>query len=166
MEEKTPKPWTRENAFDKAVKYCLYQERCTQEVYDKLRTHKIFEPLRQEIIDRLLEEQYIDEIRYVSAVIRGKSNGLKWGRNKIKSYLSTKRIPLSLINEALDGLIDDDQKISQLTTLIQKKINTLKKEPDFTFKNKINAAMVRKGYNLDSINKAWDEIKRGQHPRD
>ena len=158
MEEQAPKPWTRENARSKAIKYCLYQERCTQEVMDKLLTHKIYDPLRLEIIDFLIEERYLDDERYVNAVVRGKSNGLKWGESKIRNYLSTKRIPKSIIDQALNTLIDQDHKLAQLTNLIEKKIATLKTKLDFNAKNKINKAMLLKGYNQESIQKAWQKL--------
>ena len=160
LEEKAPKPWTKDNALQKAIRYCLYQERCTQDVLDKLISHKIYGTLQQQIIDQLIEDGYLDEARYVNAVIRGKSNALKWGENKIRSFLSLKRIPKSLINASMATLIDEDQNLNQLINLIEKKISPLKKDLDFNEKNKINAAMMRKGYSLALVQKAWDKIKR------
>ncbi len=160
MEEKVLKPWTRENAKDKAIRYCLYQERCTQEVLVKLLSHKVYDPLRLEIIDFLLEEKYVDDERYTNAIVRGKSNSLKWGESKIRNYLTTKLIPKSIIDKVIKEVIDPDQNLDQLISLIEKKLRSVKSKPDFAMKNKITKAMMGKGYNFETIKMAWSKIEK------
>lgn len=160
MDEQVVKPWTRENAKDKAIRYCLYQERCTQEVMVKLLSHKVYDPLRLEIIDFLTEEKYLDDERYANAIVRGKSNSLKWGESKIRNYLATKRIPKSIIDKVINEVIDTDQNLDQLISLIEKKLRSVKSKLDFAMKNKITKAMMGKGYNFETIKMAWSIIEK------
>ena len=159
MEERSPKPWTKENARDKITKFCLYQERCTREVYEKLSSHRIFDPLRQDIIDELLEEGYIDEMRYSTAVVKGKYNRLKWGTVKIRTYLSNKNIPKSIIDEVFSKEIEEEASIDKIVNLISRKLKNSESEPDFQTKNKINIFLRGKGYELDVIKRGWEVWK-------
>ena len=163
MEEKTPKPWTKDNVRDKIIKYCLYQERCTQEVYDKLRSHRIYDPLRQQVIDELIEEGYLNDERYVTAIVRGKSNRLKWGEIKIRNFLAGKNIPKSLINVVMCNEIDEAEKTDQITALIERKLKGLRTPADFQTKNKINAFLMRKGYSFEQIGRAWSVLEKNKN---
>lgn len=155
MEERKPKAWTKENARDKITKYCLYQERCTREVFEKLSQHRIYDPLRQMIIDELTDEGYIDEIRYTTAIVKGKSR-LKWGASKIRNFLSQKNIPKSIIDEVLKNEIDEEDTVAKIVTVISRKMKSLGSNTDFKTKNKVNTLLISKGYDMLAIKKGWE----------
>ena len=53
------------------------------------------------IVDILVEERYVDDLRYASAFARDKSSISGWGRVKISHMLSAKGISRDIIKEAL-----------------------------------------------------------------
>lgn len=104
---------------DKIRKYCCYQDRCIQEVRVKIASFKLPEAEVEKLLQQMVQEDFVNEERYVESYIRGKINIKKWGKVKIKNELMQKRIPLSLISEKLES-IDENQYIENLISVIQK----------------------------------------------
>lgn len=77
------KPLTPDQVLDKIAKYCVYQERCTKDVTDKLKTFDIPETDKKEILDYLIDNRFVDDERFARNFVRGKINQSGWGVNKI-----------------------------------------------------------------------------------
>jgi regulatory protein len=110
-------------AFRKAADYCAGQEHCTSEIRLKL-NYWGFEKIAEQIISHLLDEGFIDELRYAKAFSRGKFRNLHWGRIKIKAQLRAKRIDTNYIAIALRD-IDEQEYNDCLTALVKKKMHEL-----------------------------------------
>ncbi len=110
-------------AFRKAADYCASQEHCTSEIRLKLKSWG-FDRNTEQIISRLLNESFIDELRYSKAFARGKFRNLRWGRIKIKAQLRIKGIDINYIAIALRE-IDELEYHDCLTALIKKKLHEL-----------------------------------------
>lgn len=69
------------------IKYCSYAERCTFDVKKKLIEWKVDDKFHKKILDRLTEEGYINNSRYMGSYVSGKFANNKWGgtKNKIQS---------------------------------------------------------------------------------
>ena len=122
--------------FDRAKRYCSYQERCVWEVKNKLFEWKVRPEVAREIIKALEEENYLDEERYARVFAGGKFRIKKWGRNKISAELRARRIPELIIQIGLDE-IDDHEYIRILRQLIEKKSLSLNNPEETASKNKI-----------------------------
>ena len=76
------------NILAKVQSYCSYQERCQQEVRDKLYQWKLSDEKAELIIKQLIEDDFINDERFAINFARGKFRIKKWGRIKIKSELT------------------------------------------------------------------------------
>lgn len=139
--------------LDKMRKYCAYQERCQQEVIQKMRELKIDNDWQDEIIVSLIQEKYVDEERFARAIVRGKFRINNWGRNKIRNFLFLKNINSKLIDISLTEINEYDYE-SRITLLMDKKREELKNLDQSTRYNKLMNYMLQKGYESDLIQKA------------
>ena len=129
--------------LEKARQFCDYQERCIQDVKDKLKSWQITHELTDAIILSLEKENYIDEDRFVRAYALGKLRHNKWGRNKILYALKQKNIPDLVIQIGLQE-IDTDEYLEVLKQLLQSK--TVKAANAYEAKAKMAQYAIQKGF--------------------
>lgn len=109
--------------------FCSTKEYCIRDIRKKIITSGLTEEECERVINRLSEEKFIDEERYVKAYVKDKLRFAKWGRVKIRHELRGKEIPLSTIDAALEA-IDEPAYTSTLTAILtQKKKSTKGKTP-------------------------------------
>ena len=125
MFEPTKKKYTPKESKQKIAKYCAYQERCHQEVRDKLYSFGLAPDDVELIIYELIQQDFLNEERFALAYVRGKFIYKKWGRNKIRMEFKRRKISDYCIKKGLLQ-IDPDKYEEVLTELITKKINSLK----------------------------------------
>ena len=75
--------YSLDEAQKKIEHYCAYQERCHQEVVQKLRQMKMIPQAIDVIIGKLIQENYLNETRFAQSFARGKFRIKKWGKDKI-----------------------------------------------------------------------------------
>ena len=108
MQEKEKKKLSPEEAFLKAQTYCAYQERCQQEVRDKLYEYGLWPVAVENIIANLITENFINEERFAIAYAGGKFRIKKWGRHKIKAGLKVRKISEYCIKKAMKEISEED----------------------------------------------------------
>ena len=99
---------TEEEAFARLSAQCATAEHCAHEINEKMVRWQLDDDIRKRIIQRLTEERYIDERRYCRAFTADKLRYNKWGRHKIAQALAMKHIDRTLVNEALDGIDEEE----------------------------------------------------------
>lgn len=109
----------------------------------------------REILASLLEDKYIDDLRYASAFAREKSAISGWGPIKIKFALGAKKIPSSTIDEALKE-IDSDKADEKLFRVVQAKAKLLSGDPQWRLK--LLKFALSRGYSYDAVIKAVDRL--------
>ena len=67
-----------EDAKVKAASYCTYQERCQQEVRDKLYGYGLHRKEVEDLVSYLITEGFINEARFARAYAGGKFRIKKW----------------------------------------------------------------------------------------
>lgn len=107
------------------------------------------------IVDILVEERYVDDLRYASAFARDKSSISGWGSVKISHMLSAKGISRDIIKEALEE-IDEEKASSRLDKLLQSKARSLKDDPQA--KLKLLRFALGRGYGYDEVKDIVDEL--------
>jgi regulatory protein len=155
MEEKPKKIYTKEQALKKAEDYCAFQERCQQEVRDKLYYWGLHQEDVEATIAVLISEGFINEERFAKAFAGGKFRIKKWGRVKIKNELMLRRITKYCISKALEE-IDDKEYLRTLNGLLEKKAKEIKEKNKFKKIKKIVSYAVSRGYENELV---WDIIK-------
>ncbi len=98
------KSYTFEEIKQKMMAYCTYQDRCHQEVEQKMRDFLLIPEAKEEILLFLMQEKYLNEERFTRSYIRGKFSIKSWGRNKISNHLRQKGVPDKLIQNCFDEI--------------------------------------------------------------
>lgn len=140
--------------YDKLSNYCAYQERCASDVKDKLRKLKVEKEEYDAYIAKLKDENFLNEDRYTKYFVSAHTKK-KWGKAKMKSALSGKRIDPSLIKKYLDDM-DEENYDEQIKIVAEKKWETIKAKSARDKKTKMLRFLLSKGYEM---NKALVAIK-------
>ncbi len=141
---------SNEQALQKLKHYCGYQERCHNEVKEKLYSLGVWKKEQDEIIATLIEENYLNEERFAIAFASGRFRIKQWGRVKIKYELKQKQVSDYCIKKALKQ-IDEDDYLKVLHKLAQKKYATLKSEQYLVRKKKAMDYLIGKGFEMDLV---------------
>ncbi len=159
MQQKT---LSQEQIIKKLESYCAYRERCEAEVKQKLFTLKVEEEEVGFYLQYLIENNLLNENRFIDAYARGKFNIKSWGRRKITIALQQKKIDVNKIKQSIEH-IDEDMYIQRLNIVLEKKNQQLIKETDeFKKKQKLVYFAMQKGYEPDLIYKAIKTILKNE----
>lgn len=136
---------------------CSKREYCSSDMLSKaLKALDNNAGAAQEILGSLLENRYVDDLRYASAFAREKASIGGWGRLKISMALRAKHIPQATIDQALEE-IDADKAGDRLDRLIAAKRRSLEGDPYIRLKL-IKYALGR-GYGYDEVQGAIDRME-------
>lgn len=113
-------PHTIAEATKKMERYCVYQERCPQEVFEKLKGMQLSLEDIDQIMAHLIQENYLNETRFAKSFARGKFHNKKWGRNRIVWELKQRNITTLNIKNAL-AEIEEEKYLDTLDELVQRK---------------------------------------------
>lgn len=135
-------------ALEKARNYCAYQERCQQEVRNRLREWDQEEEVCENIIVELISGNFLNEERFARTFARGKFSIKKWGKQKIKFELKKRNISPFCISKGLQEINEDEYIVT-----IEESIEKLKKGLSFSRENKYKVAqtLIRRGFEQDLI---------------
>lgn len=144
-----------EDAKVKAASYCTYQERCQQEVRDKLYGYGLYRKEVEELVSYLITEGFINEARFARAYAGGKFRIKKWGKVRIAHELKLRKISDACIIQGFEE-IGEEEYIQTLDTLINKKSASLKHKNTLIEKKKVADYLINKGYERALV---WDRLK-------
>lgn len=137
-------------ALVKIQSWCAYQERCQQEVRDKLYDYGLWPEAVENIISILIETNFLNEERFAMLFARSKFNVKKWGRIKIRIELKQKRISDYCLKKAISQ-IDDNDYIITLRKLIEIKRTLIIEKSAIRLKLKLLNYALSKGYERDLV---------------
>lgn len=137
-------------ARTKAQQYCAFQERSQQEVRDKLYAWGMTTEEVENIIVDLIQENYLNEERFVLAYAGGKHRIKKWGKFKIQQGLKGKGVSEPLIKMALESLNENEYR-ANLEQLLTKKRALLKDWNTYKGKMALINYALSKGYEQSLI---------------
>jgi regulatory protein len=143
IQRKTP---TIAEALNRISAQCARSEYCPADVRDKLLRQGFTPSDADSIVDRLIDEHFIDESRYIRAFIHDKYTYELWGRIKIRFALRAKRLPDELIESALDEAIDEELYTEHLATLIGRKLRSLPQPLTPADRAKVYRFAAQRGY--------------------
>lgn len=149
--DKHKKITTPEQALVKLQTFCAYQERCPQEVEQKIRQLGIVGDAADKIVDRLIEDNFLNEERFAMSYARGKFRMKSWGKIRIRQELKLRHLPDNLIKQALKGLDTEGGYGATLEKVLALKFS---ESGDV---EKAAAAALRKGFEPDLV---WDAVRK------
>ncbi|WGD35982.1 regulatory protein RecX [Olleya sp. YS] len=149
--------FTIEEATKKLEHYCAYQERCHQEVRQRLKSMNMIPEATDIIIVHLLEHNFLNEERFAKTYTRGKFRIKKWGKRRIALELKRKDISKFNVNQALTE-IDNDEYIEVFNDLAEKKTNSLKETDKYKKKKKLIDYLLYRGWESHLVYEKANEL--------
>lgn len=140
----------------KIEQYCVYQERCHMEVYQKLSILKATSDEKEQLLAYLIENNFLNEERFARSFVRGKHSYKKWGKIRIVNELKSRKITSKLIEIALKE-IDNDSYILTFNNLADKIWESTSEKNSLKKRKKCCDYLLRKGYESDLV---YEKIKK------
>lgn len=148
---------TEEELYTKFSRLCATTEYAPADIKLKVLRSGLGIDIAERLIDRLIDENFINEERYVRAFVHDKFEFNHWGRRKIALALSQKGLRQNLISEALK-YIDEDAYKSALANILRAKAQiSIAEAPRKHFAKLTNFAVSR-GFELDLVYKTVEQI--------
>jgi regulatory protein len=157
-EQKPKKKLTPSQAIIKAQMSCAYQERCQQEMRDKLYEWGLHSNDVENIIANLITDNFLNEERFAKAFAGGKFRIKKWGKIKIRTELKKRKISDYCIKRGMQE-INEDEYEKTLYELLQKKLKENPKGKEYARHYKAAQYAMSRGFESDVV---WDTIKKLQ----
>ena len=129
------KTYSLEELKTRLERYCAYQERCHQEVKNKLLQLGAYRDTSDAVISHLIQHNYINETRFAMLYVRGKFSIKKWGKKRIVNELKFREITTYNIDKGLKQISEMDYQHT-FDTLAQKRWEDLKKKKESIEKRK------------------------------
>jgi len=146
------KVYNTDEALKRMQVYCAREDRCQQDVVEKLNQVGIYGSERDEIIVSLISDGFIDETRYAKAYVSGKFSQNQWGRIKIRQGLKMKGISDFCIRTAME-VIDEEAYEVCLERLMEKKQGTAEFDSSYEGRSKLMRYALGKGYESEICSK-------------
>ena len=143
------------NAKKKLEHYCAYQERCHDEVIQKLRNMALNSDEIDEVVVHLIENNFLNEERFACSFARGKFRIKKWGKIRIVNELKFRTISQYNINQALKE-IDEEEYLSTFHSLSELTWNTITEKNKLKKRKKFCDYLLRKGWESNMI---YEKVK-------
>jgi regulatory protein len=154
-----------EQALQKLRHYCGYQERCHQEVKEKLYGFGLRKTDVENAVATLIEEDRLNEERFAIQFAGGRFRLKNWGKIKIRYELRQKKVSEYCIDRAL-AAIDEDDYAQTLNGEAARKWETLEEVTDlFSRRKKLHDYLLQKGFESDKIRAAIATVEAAGTPR-
>ena len=142
--------------LEKMRSYCMYQERCILEVKKKLTRLQVAPKSKSKIIDHLIEDDYLNEVRFSKSFIQGKLRIKKWGRIKLNYELRKRGVTKFIIDQEINKISKEDY-CHYFNEFSNNKIKTLKGSKDQKKRSFVNYFTYR-GWEINLIYEKLYEI--------
>ena len=135
----------------KVLKYIIYKKRSEQEIRNKF-AKTIDENMLEDIIEYLKEANYINDKEFIEKTINN---------FKILKNLSIKEMKYKLMAKGLnkddveDYFYENKEELEEYET--KSALNIIYKKSDSMEQDEIKQYLLKKGYKMDSINRAFEK---------
>jgi regulatory protein len=144
------KTYTVEEAQRKMEQYCAYQERCHDEVIQKLRSLNMIPQAIDVIVVHLLDTNFLNEERFACSFARGKFRIKHWGKRRITNELKARNISKYNIDRALKE-IPEGEYLDTFHLIADKQWETTRETNILKKKKKVMDFLLRKGYESNLV---------------
>tara|TARA_A100000164_G_scaffold217426_1_gene192823 strand:+ start:125 stop:592 length:468 start_codon:yes stop_codon:yes gene_type:complete len=142
--------------LEKMRSYCMYQERCIKEVKKKLTSLQVIPKTKSKVINHLIDNDYLNEVRFAKSFIQGKLRIKKWGKIKLNYELRIRGVKKFIIDEEINKISKDDY-YDYFNEFSNNKIKILKGSKDQKKRSFINYFTYR-GWENNLIYEKLNEI--------
>lgn len=145
--------------LQKARRYCAAQERCHQEVRDKLYGWGLHRSEVEQAIGQLISEGYLNEQRFAEHYAVSKFRQKGWGRVKIRAALQYKKVSPTCIALGLKA-IDQEEYRTTLSAAITKWAAKEKEQDAYVREQRVMRHFLAKGFEADLIEGLINSVTR------
>ena len=142
---------------DKAIRFCNYRPRCSNEVFLKLKSLGANDNTASKITSRLAKAKIFDDEYFATAFAEGKVRNNKWGRIKIQFELRNKGIEEPIIKKAINS-IDEDEYLETIIKVAKIKLNEIKENDKRLKFRKAMQYLANKGYENNIVINVLNDI--------
>lgn len=139
--------------------FCSYQDRCYQEVEEKLKNFTLIPAAKEQVMIFLIENNYINEERFAKSFARGKHNYKFWGKVRISLELKFRAISKKNIELAL-AEIPNEIYLGNFHQLAEKHWESIKEKKGPKKNKKFVDFLLRKGYESHLIYDKLQELNQ------
>lgn len=144
------KSYSYEEILKKTESYCAYQDRCHQEVIQKLKTFTTSETVIDNAIVHLIENNFLNEERFACSFARGKHRIKYWGKIRITLELKLRKISKYNIDKALKE-INNDEYFENFNKISERIWESISEKNPQKKKKKFCDYLLRKGFETSMI---------------
>lgn len=150
--------YTIKEAINKIEHYCVYQERCHDEVVQKLRTMKMDSAEIDTIMVHLISANFLNEERFACSFARGKHRIKFWGKIRIVNELKFRKITQYNINLALKE-IDPEEYLSTFHNVAERNWESILETNNLKKRKKFCDYLLRKGFESNLVYEKVKELE-------
>ena len=143
------KEYTFPELISKAENYCAWAERCQFDVARKLKQWGADHDQSDRIIVHLIENNFLNELRYAKAFTNDSYRLKQWGKIKIAQKLKSKFISEYSIKKSLSAIDEDQYKDNAQQIAVSKW--ALTKGNQWEKRTKVARHLNSKGYEFELI---------------
>ena len=143
--------------YRKLALICSRKEYCVSEIEQKMLKWDLNLQQKETIISNLIDEHFIDELRFTEAFVKDKFRFNKWGKNKIRYHLKQKQISSELIDNSIQNIPQTEYE-HLIETLLESKNKSVKAKNTYERKAKLLRFMTQKGFEFDLVNNSLEKM--------
>jgi regulatory protein len=147
------RPHSSAEALAKARAYCARQERCQQEVRDKLYAWQVSARDIEPIISQLISEGFLNEARFAEHYAVSKFRQKGWGLRKIEQALRLKQVSEPCIRSAVRS-IEQQEYSAALQQAVSKRWERTKEPDPYVKRQKVFRYFLGKGFATEAVEQA------------
>lgn len=159
---KKRKQLTQEEALGKLRKWSAYQERSPRELRGKIYELGFRGREAEELEEQIVEEEFVDEVRFAKAYARGRFRIKRWGRMKIRAGLMEKGVGEELMVLAM-AEINEEEYQQTLQHVLRTKWELLEGEAPLDRKAKLVRFAQQRGFETGLIWEAFGRLQLDDH---
>lgn len=150
-----------EQVIQKIEHYCAYQDRCHEEVTQKLRSLKMNSEEINRIIAHLIHDNFLNEERFAKSFARGKHRIKHWGKIRITNELKCRGINQTLINIALKE-ISPEEYYDTFENLANRNWESIQETNSLKKRKKFCDYMLRRGFESNLVYEKLKELETSE----
>ena len=148
-------------AIQKIEHYCAYQDRCHEEVEQKLRSMKMNSDEIDQILAHLINENFLNEERFARSFARGKHRIKHWGKIRITNELKFRGINQTLINIALIE-ISPEEYYTTFDNLANRHWESITETNSLKKRKKFCDYILRRGFESNLVYEKLKELEAAE----
>jgi len=149
--------WHRRRAMDAALTYLGYRSRTRAQMEEYLKGKGFPSAAIAETMDKLAGYGYLDDMRYAREYLSSLRGGRPLGRVRIKIALKERGVAEEIIEEALTAY-GEEEELAQAVACLQKQIALRQGKSPEIRRKQCYAALARRGFNWETIRRAWGAL--------